>query len=156
MDDEPQLAGGLYGALIVLEPGAQFHPATDHVFVLGRTGPDEFTGRRLLNGSANPLPSHWRKGERHRLRLINISPNNPAVFTLSEPAGVAQWRPLAKDGADLPQAQAAVKSAQQLVWVGETYDFEYEGKEPGMVRLEVENNAGALVKWKVAQEIHIE
>ena len=90
------------------------------------------------------------------MRLINISPNSPAVFTLSEPAGVAQWRPLAKDGADLPQAQAAVKSAQQLVWVGETYDFEYEGKEPGMVRLEVENNAGALVKWRVAQEIHVE
>jgi manganese oxidase len=156
MDDEPQLAGGLYGALIVLEPGAQFHPATDHVFVLGRTGPDEFTGKRLLNGTANLPPSHWRKAERHRLRLINISPNSPAVFTLSEPAGVAQWRPLAKDGADLPQAQAAVKSAQQLVWVGETYDFEYEGKEPGIVRLEVENNAGALVKWKVAQEIHIE
>ena len=31
-----QLVGGLYGPLIVVEPGTKFDPATDKVFIIGR------------------------------------------------------------------------------------------------------------------------
>jgi len=33
-----QLTGGMYGALLVLEPGQTYDPETDKVFVLGRSG----------------------------------------------------------------------------------------------------------------------
>jgi hypothetical protein len=32
----------------------------------------------------------------------------------------------AKDGAELPPAQATLRSANQVISVGETYDFEFE------------------------------
>jgi manganese oxidase len=156
MNDEEQLGGGLYGALIVLDPGVQFDPATDHSFVFARSGPDEFTGKRLINGNPNPAVLHWRKGELHRLRLVSIAPNNPVMVTLSGPAGVLQWRALAKDGADLPAAQAVTQSARQVAWVGETYDFEYQSKEPMSLRLQIENIPDALLRWQVAQQIQIE
>jgi manganese oxidase len=156
MNDEQQLAGGLYGALIVLDPGVQFDPATDHPFVFARSAPDEFTGKRLINGTPNPAMLHWRKGERHRLRLVSIAPNTPVVVSLSGPAGVVQWRALAKDGADLPPTQAVIQSARQVAWVGETFDFEYQSKEPMSLRLQIENVPGALVHWQVAQQIQIE
>ena len=36
LHDYRQLSSGLYGPLIVTEPGETFDPATDHVVVLGR------------------------------------------------------------------------------------------------------------------------
>ena len=38
LHDYRQLSSGLYGPLIVVEPGETFDPATDHVVVLGRRG----------------------------------------------------------------------------------------------------------------------
>jgi manganese oxidase len=76
--------------------------------------------------------------------------------SLSGPAGVVQWRALAKDGADLPPTQAVIQSARQVAWVGETFDFEYQSKEPMSLRLQIENVPGALVHWQVAQQIQIE
>jgi hypothetical protein len=40
--------------------------------------------------------------------------------------------------------------------VGETFDFEYQSKEPMSLRLQIENVPGALVHWQVAQQIQIE
>ena len=39
LHDYRQLSSGLYGPLIVIEPGETFDPATDHVIVLGRLAP---------------------------------------------------------------------------------------------------------------------
>jgi len=155
MNDEVQLFAGLYGPLIVLEPGARFDASTDHIFVLSRGGGNEITAVRLLNGSAEPSPLYIRKGQRHRLRFIGISPNNPAVVSLIGPAGLAKWRAVAKDGADLPTAQAVVLDSQQLVWTGETYDFEHDAQEPGSLRIEVESAPAANTRWKIVQPIEI-
>jgi hypothetical protein len=156
MNDEMQLFGGLCGPLIVLEPGTRFDASTDHIFIVSREGGNELTAARVLNGSAEPPTLHWRKGQRNRLRLIDINPNNPAVISLMGPAGLAQWRAVAKDGADLPAAQAVMQESRQLVWTGETYDFEYEAQEPGGLRLEVENGPAANLHWKIVQPIEIE
>jgi FtsP/CotA-like multicopper oxidase with cupredoxin domain len=156
MNDEAQLFGGLYGPLVVLEPGARFDGSTDQIVLISRGGGNEFTAPHLLNGSAAPPMLHWRKGQRSRLRLIDINPNNPAVVSLLGPAGLVQWRAVAKDGADLPTGQAVVQSSQQLIWTGETYDFEYEAREPGSLRLEIENIATAAIPWKTVQPIEIE
>lgn len=156
MNDEVQLFAGLYGPLIVLEPGARFDASNDHIFTLSRGGGNEITAVRLLNGTAEPSALYMRKGQRHRLRFIDIIPNNPGVVSLLGPAGLVKWRAVAKDGADLPSAQAVMLDSQQLVWTGETYDFEYDALEPGSLRLEVENTPTANVRWKIVQPIEIQ
>jgi FtsP/CotA-like multicopper oxidase with cupredoxin domain len=156
MNDEVQLAGGLNGPLIVLDPGARFDPDTDQILLLSRGGPDEVNSPRLLNGSPDPPTLHWRKGQRYRLRLIDINPNNPGVFSLLGPPGLLQWRAVAKDGADLPTAQALIKDSMQPVFAGETYDFEFQAQESGSLRLEIANVPAAVTLWKIVQRIEVE
>jgi len=156
LNDEVQLGSGLYGALIVLEPGAQFDPANDHIFVVSRGGADEVTAPRLLNGRADDPPTlYWQRGQRNRLRLIDITANNPALFSLKGPGGLTQWRAVAKDGADLPANQAVMQDSQQILFSGETYDFEYESRESGSLRLEVGSNPTAARRWKIVQRIEV-
>jgi hypothetical protein len=47
------------------------------------------------------------------------------------------WRPIAKDGADLPARQRELAPARLTIAVGETYDFELQAGETGDVTLEV-------------------
>ena len=86
LHDYRQLSSGLYGPLIVTEPGETFDPATDHVIVLGRSGlaseepsllaePDSV----VMNGERAPR-FVWKAGARHRVRLINITPDD--IFTV--------------------------------------------------------------------------
>jgi hypothetical protein len=125
----------LYGALIVLEPGQRYDPATDHVFIAGYDGEDTGLAREpiVLNGqratipatAPGPVPSPLRQNVPNRLRFINITPNNQALtFQITDGFNVVTWKALAKDGADLPTKQRTTRPAQQLVSVGETYDFE--------------------------------
>ena len=70
-----ELSSGLYGALIVLEPGGAFDPRVDQVLVVGEPGPG---GRRgtarapFVNGRATPAPLQLEVGRAYRLRLISI------------------------------------------------------------------------------------
>ena len=156
LNDEVQLGSGLYGPLIVLEPGAQFDTANDHIFIFSRGGADDMKAPRLLNGSAHDPPTlYWHKGQSNRLRLIDITANNPALFSLIGPAGLMRWRAVAKDGADLPASQAVMQDSQQALWEGETYDFEYEPQEPGSLRLEVGSRPTAARPWKIVQRIEV-
>ena len=50
---------------------------------------------------------------------------------------LVRWRPLAKDGADLPEQESAFRLAQQVVSIGETYDFEFQPLKRGDLRIEV-------------------
>lgn len=136
--DKFQLSGGLYGALIVLEPGQSFDPATDRVVLIGGNGPG-----LEVNRSTNPPPIDLRVGVRYRFRLINITPNFTAVVSLRGEGTPVQWRAVAKDGADLPPSQATKRPAQQVISVGETYDFEFEPATPGEFRLEVVRRGAA-------------
>ena len=146
--DEAQLAGGLYGALLVLEPGERYDPAVDHVVVIGLNGVD-IDGQRepfALNGRASPSPILMRAGVPNRLRLINITPNNVALTVfLLEQFDTLRWKPLAKDGAAIPPPQSEPRPARQLIGVGETYDFEVEGSPPRNLWLEVRRGNGEWV-----------
>ena len=124
LHDDHQLTSGMYGALIVVDPGETFDPAEDHVVVLGRSGPGR-DAPVVLNGSRDPLLV-WKAGKRHRVRLINITPDDIFVTSLGKADGPVQWRPLTKDGAPVPAADAELRSATQTIAVGETYDFEYQ------------------------------
>ncbi len=138
--DDRQLSSGLYGPLVVLEPGQKFDPATDRILLISKAGPGRETGgpNLLLNGSNKPEPVQLRVGAKYRFRLINITANVQGLYvSLLSGESPVNWRAIAKDGSDLPPAQATVKPARQRVSVGETYDFEYEASSVGDLRFAV-------------------
>jgi manganese oxidase len=143
LHDYRQLTSGLYGAMIVQEPGEAFDPTTDHVVVLAKSGP-ALDAPTVINDARQPA-FVFKSGSRHRLRLINITPDETVAVTLRTSAGPVNWRPLTKDGAPVPSALCKEGPAQQVISVGEIYDFEYEAP-PGRqtLWLEVRTMAG---KW---------
>src|SRR6185369_91153 len=105
LHDYVQLSSGMYGPLIVMNPGETFDPATDHVLVVGRRNITSDAANILqdpasvvLNGERAPRFS-WKAGATHRVRLINITPDDIFNVSLETGNGLAQWTPIAKDGA---------------------------------------------------------
>jgi FtsP/CotA-like multicopper oxidase with cupredoxin domain len=146
-----QLTGGMYGALLVMEPGKKYDPAADKVFVLGRGGLNELHDPLVLNGSSQPGLMVLLPGRSYRFRLVNITPNDSVVATsLMSDGHPVKWRAIAKDGADLPPQQATVRDAVQNISVGETYDFEFAPKGPGDYQLRFCSPLGSEVTQTVA------
>ncbi len=137
-NDYAQLATGLYGALIVLEPGQALDPAVDHVFVVSRDGLDDDKDPVLVNGATQVPPVTWRAGVTHRVRIIGITPVASARVRLLRGGQPVTWRAVAKDGADLPPLAATSRPADFQLAPGETYDFAFTPDQPGELRLEVQ------------------
>jgi hypothetical protein len=55
---------------------------------------------------------------------------------------VVRWRPVAKDGFDLPARERVPRPARLIVSVGKTYDFEYTPERPSILRMEVRSGRG--------------
>lgn len=125
LNDLEQLSSGLYGAIVVLEPGQRFDPLRDHVFVAGWDSPNPEPPRILINGDSLPAPLEMKSGVSHRFRFVNIGLALPVGFGIYQDSSLVRWRRVAKDGADLPAHQAVEANALQAVQVGETYDFEW-------------------------------
>ena len=68
---------------------------------------------------------------------------------------VVQWRPLAKDGADLPAEYRVPRRAEQIVSMGETYDYEVVPERPGELRMEV-RQAGLQGRLLVRAPVRVE
>ena len=144
-DEERQLGSGLYGPIIVLEPGKRYEPETDRAWILSQAGPTKGASRAriTLNGSRSPVIEMKAK-RLHRIRLIHIAATLPLRFSLLRDTVPVAWRAVAKDGADLPPAQALLRPARQTIGVGEAYDFEFTPEEPGQLRLVVKDLAGRM------------
>ena len=69
----------------------------------------------------------WRAGGRHRVRLINITPDDILSVSLRKGDTTVTWRPLTKDGVPVPTVDGPPVPATVTIAVGETYDFEYRG-----------------------------
>jgi FtsP/CotA-like multicopper oxidase with cupredoxin domain len=155
--DYRQLSSGLYGSLIVTAPGGRYDDTVDHVIVVGR---DRVTSEApavlsepesvVVNGQRAPRLI-WKAGQRHRLRLINITTDDIFTVTLASAEGPLMWKPLTKDGAPVTSADAVPVLARQTIAVGETYDFEYEAP-PGRntVWIEVRTTGG---KWMAQGQV---
>lgn len=141
-----QHAAGLVGALIVRDGTAPLE--NDYALLLKapRTNPGDTPLE--INGQVNPDTLVVRAGVPFRLRLISLAAFNPnATFWLTTrpdssydnrpDSMVVRWRPVAKDGADLPESSRAPRLARQGISMGETYDFEYTPPSPGIMRLEI-------------------
>jgi len=135
-NDYVQLATGLYGALLVVDPGHAFQPDIDHVFVISQDGLDDQRDALLLNGAIELPPMPLRAGHKHRFRFVGITASLSARVRLLRDDEPVVWRSLAKDGADLPEALALSSRADVEIYPGETYDFEVVAEEPGPLRLE--------------------
>ncbi len=135
-----QIASGMYGAILVLERGQRHDPETDRVLLFSDAGPTINTERgpfapALLNGRAQPEPMELRAGTTYRFRVINIRSDYPVALALLDGDRPAEWRHVAKDGADLPATQATVRPAQLIFSPGEIYDFEFTPRAAGELRL---------------------
>ncbi len=82
-------------------------------------------------------------GSTMSLTWFPTRPGNWLFHCRTAPVG---WRAVAKDGAALPAAQATLRPAQQVISVGETYDFEFESSSTGEFRLEVFRPALVFLK----------
>ena len=145
-DELREQLAGLEGALIVRDSGIVPSP-DDHTFFF-KGAPNDSGYPIEINGQANPDTVILHAGRPARLRLLNLATVNVApiflltarpdsAFTVAKDTMVVAWRPLAKDGFDLPSTAQGAEPAHQIVAVGETYDFEYRPSNPGNLRLEV-------------------
>jgi FtsP/CotA-like multicopper oxidase with cupredoxin domain len=136
-----QITSGLYGPLIVLEPGQKFDADVDRVLMVSDEGPttNVITGpfpAMMLNGQAHPAPLQFEAGKRYRLRIIAITGDLPIQFALTDGKKPIQWRALARDGMTLPASQATMRSAQMVIDPGQIYDFEFGPRKAGTLTLQ--------------------
>jgi manganese oxidase len=126
-----QLAQGLYGAFLVMEPGQRWDPESDRLFLLGSLGGGE-DAPPAVNGSTSPGPMEFRAGRTYRLRFMHISPEDSKSVRLLEGERPVTWRQIAMDGADLPAAEVRPTPAvRPFLDVGNTLDFLWTPERPG-------------------------
>jgi manganese oxidase len=142
MHDE-QLVSGMYGALIVLEPGEKFDSERDKIFLMSSSPPLE-PPVSMLNGKSKPDTMHLKVGTTYRFRLINITALNPDIeVSLKYNGTPVSWTSIAKDGATLPPVQRiTVQAASQPITIGETRDYEFVPAEAGSYVFEVRSAYG--------------
>jgi FtsP/CotA-like multicopper oxidase with cupredoxin domain len=146
MNEIRQQRAGLAGALIVVDKG-KWDPTKDFP-VLFSSPSDSVDEERsvLVNGNLTPLALDLRRGTAYRFRLINITTGRPNLTVeLKQDTTLASWRPIAKDGADLPAAARGTRPARQAIGIGETMDMEFFPTRPGEFRLEARTRLGALL-----------
>ena len=131
-----QMGGGLYGPLLVLEPGQQRDTITDRVIMLSTSGPYA-QSPPSVNGDTTVVPLELRKGTTYRLRFLALAPHDTKVIRLLADTVLQRWRPVAKDGATLPLQQAVARSARLLMGTGETWDVEFAPSEARELTLEI-------------------
>jgi len=135
-----QMGSGLYGPLIVLEPGERFDPETDKILFFGTagTGVNVIMGpfpNFVMNGAEQPEPMELKAGTRYRFRLFNLAGDTPTMVSLNQGDTPVAWRPVAKDGHPLAEVQTAAKPAVLVFEPGEIYDFEFTPAKAGTLTL---------------------
>src|SRR5271166_2062861 len=136
--DRKQIQNGLYGPLIVLEPGQKYDPDLDRTFVfsIGKYAP--FGVLMLMNGNPQPDIMELHTGTHYRLRFINICLNGADLrVRLTVNDLPVKWKVIAKDGVNLPPAQLKTSTADMGITVGETYDIEFLPETSGLASLQI-------------------
>jgi FtsP/CotA-like multicopper oxidase with cupredoxin domain len=135
MDETDQLAQGMFGPFLVIEPGAEYDPEHDRVFVIGGQPDGDYPV--TINGKQEPPPATFGVGEQYRLRFINITSGANIDIALTKSGSPVRWRAVAKDGADLPGTFLLERDADIRTNAGETFDFLWTPTEPGEATLSV-------------------
>ena len=134
-----QIGSGMYGAIIVSDTPRD--TTRDHLIVAGGGGLPVFYKQSpnflLVNGRSQPAPIRMKLGETNRVRIVSIHADEVLHFRFGSEEQVARWKPLARDGADLPQALRGATLALTSMGPGETADFTYTPTKAGDMMLEV-------------------
>ena len=151
LNDIEQISSGAYGPIVVMEPGKKFDPATDHVFTIGWIGrqrPPDF--HLAINGYDSIAPSvTFDYGKTHRMRIVNIGAAAMFNFILRRDTTVMTWRPVAKDGFDLPEPSRTIGRASRAISTGETFDAEWTPPAPGEYLLTALNSGRVFARQKI-------
>jgi manganese oxidase len=137
-----QLFDGMYGGLIVKDPEKKYEPDKNKVIVLG----ENFTGAVFVNGKKQPDTMYMQRGTNYLMRTINITAGWADIITSIKYNDVpVNWKPIAKDGAELPSHQQMIRPAlDQLISVGQTLDFEFKPEKTGDYLFSVKDTYGFL------------
>ena len=134
-----QIGSGMYGALIVSDTPRD--TTRDHLIVAGGGGLPMFYKQSpnflLVNGSVTPQPIRMTVGQSNRIRIVSVHADEVLEFRFGTETQVAKWKPLARDGADLPPALRTSTPALLEMGPGETADFTYVPAQAGRMTLEV-------------------
>jgi manganese oxidase len=132
-----ELTQGMYGAFLVLERDEPGDLESDRAFVLSARGA-RLDATPVINGVAEHAPERFEPARAYRLRFMHISADDLKRIRLLRDGAPVTWRPLAKDGADVPERLRAPQPAVVALGVGETADFEWTPDTPGVYVLEVQ------------------
>ncbi len=122
-DELRQLGSGLFGAVLVLEPGEAFDPSTDHVLVFSMAGPNLEIAPIVANNGRDPV-LELQAGVPHRIRIINITADDLVEMEIFEGETPVPWHVLALDGADVGPIHQGEHAAFLVTGPGETADVE--------------------------------
>ena len=150
-----ELASGLFGPLIVLDSGARFDSLSERMVVISADGPgvDPATA---INGKANPDTIRLVARRTYRFRVIDITSNEAHMVSLHGAKGPLTWRPLARDGADVPSAERLPRAARYNTASGITRDFELTPTDSGEYVLALDRIvAGSLTGRLTVAPIHV-
>ena len=124
MNDLNQLSAGLYGALVVLEPGQTWNDTTDHVFAVAQGGLNA-PAWTVVNGKPAHYPMVIKAGVPHRFRFLSMTLDEETDISIARRDSVVAWTPLAKDAMPVPSVDRTSRPAKLHFGPGETYDFEF-------------------------------
>jgi manganese oxidase len=131
-----QIGSGMYGAIVVLEPGQKLDPETDKLFVFGDEGPTvnlfkgPFPGM-VLNGERKPGELNLKAGTTYRFRFINIRAEGGVMVSMKDGEQPLMWKMIARDGADLPANQLKTSPVMWGFASGMIADFEFTPTKTG-------------------------
>ena len=143
-DEIRQQSGGLSGAFIVLDPD-QKYDADHERLVFFSTPRDTMSLPVLINGSRSTV-IEMVSGETYRLRLINITLANPAMFaSITDGEKPLSWRRLAKDAINVPADEVVETAANQQISIGETFDMMLEAPPAGEYKILAKTARGVRI-----------
>lgn len=158
-----QWRAGLVGAVVVIDKppatlptnrvaraaieAARYDPAREIPVVV--SSPSDSTDEEravLINGTLVPQPLMLKRATAYRLRLVNVTSGRSNLrFELLQDTTAMTWRPLAKDGFDLPAVGRGIRMARQPLSIAETMEFEWTPVRAGDYKLEARSALGTVL-----------
>ena len=137
-----QLFAGMYGAIIVKDTKENYDIDKNKVIIFG----EDKTGAVFVNGKKQPDTLYMKKEINYHFRIVNITAGWADIETsIKYNDKPVNWKPLAKDGADLPSYQQTIRPAlNQPISVGQTLDFEFTPDKAGEYFFQVASTYGFL------------
>ena len=146
-----QLFAGMYGAIIVKDKKENYDIDKNKVIIFG----EDKTGAVFVSGKKQPDTLYMKKGINYHFRVVNITAGWADIETsIIHNDKPVNWKPLAKDGADLPSYQRIIRAAlNQPISVGQTLDFGFTPGNVGDYLFKVSSTYGFLTPINMVMHV---